>query len=139
MTDPLAAALGVPTSIINDARAFTLAESRLGAAAGCETVAALVLGTGIGGGIVVGGRLHFGRMGRAGELSHQVVVPGGPACACGNRGCLEVLAASGAITRLAGTATVARGVRRRGARRRAGRGCRSPRSPTTSASPSPTS
>ena len=106
MTAPLEAALGVPTSIINDARAFTLAESRLGAAAGCETVAALVLGTGIGGGVVVGGRLHFGRMGRAGELSHQVVVPGGPPCSCGNRGCLEVLAASGAITRLAGTATV---------------------------------
>ena len=106
MTDPLGRALGVPTSIINDARAFTLAESRLGAAAGCETVAALVLGTGIGGGIVVGGRLHFGRMGRAGELSHQVVVPNGPECSCGNRGCLEVLAASGAITRLAGTATV---------------------------------
>ena len=45
-------------------------------------------------------------MGRAGELSHQVIVPDGPPCACGNRGCLEVLAASGAITRLAGTATV---------------------------------
>jgi glucokinase len=106
MTAPLRAALGVPTSIINDARAFTLAESRLGAAAGCATVAALVLGTGIGGGIIVDGRLHFGPMGRAGELSHQVIVPDGPPCSCGNRGCLEALAASGAITRLAGTATV---------------------------------
>ena len=96
----------MPTSIINDARAFTLAESRLGAAAGCDTVAALVLGTGIGGGVVVGGRLHFGRMGRAGEFSHQVVVPDGPPCTCGNRGCLEAVAASGAITRLAGTRTV---------------------------------
>ena len=67
---------------------------------------ALVLGTGIGGGIVVGGRLHFGRMGRAGELAHQVIAPDGPPCGCGNRGCLEALAASGAITRLAGTTTV---------------------------------
>jgi glucokinase len=106
MTAPLGAALGVPTTIINDARAFTLAESRLGAAAGCDTVAALVLGTGIGGGIVVGGQLHFGRLGRAGELSHQVIVRDGPPCTCGNRGCLEALAASGAITRLAGTSTV---------------------------------
>ena len=106
MAGPLGSALGVPTSIINDARAFTLAESRLGAAAGCDTVAALVLGTGIGGGIVVGGRLHFGRMGRAGELAHQVIAPDGPPCGCGNRGCLEALAASGAITRLAGTTTV---------------------------------
>jgi glucokinase len=106
MTAPLAAALGVPTAIINDARAFTLAESRLGAAAGCATVAALVLGTGIGGGIVVDGTLHFGPMGRAGELAHQVIVPDGPKCGCGNHGCLEALASSGAITRLAGTATV---------------------------------
>ena len=79
VTDPLATALGVPVSIINDARAFTLAESRVGAAAGYPTVAALVIGTGIGGGIVVDGALHFGRMGRAGELSHQVIVPDGPA------------------------------------------------------------
>jgi glucokinase len=106
MTAPLAAALGVPTAIINDARAFTLAESRIGAAAGCRTVAAFVLGTGIGGGIVVDGQLHFGPMGRAGELAHQVIVPGGPKCGCGNRGCLEALASSAAITRLAGTATV---------------------------------
>jgi glucokinase len=105
MTAPLAEALGVATSIINDARAFTLAESRIGAAAGCRTVAALVLGTGIGGGIVVDGQLHFGPMGRAGELAHQVIVPGGPKCGCGNNGCLEALASSAAITRLAGTAT----------------------------------
>jgi glucokinase len=105
MTEPLAASLGVPVSIINDARAFTLAESRVGAAAGYRTVAALVIGTGIGGGIVVDGALHFGRMGRAGELSHQVIVPDGPPCGCGNRGCLEALVSAGAIARLAGTPT----------------------------------
>ncbi len=106
VTAPLSEALGVPVSIINDARAFTFAESQLGAAAGCQTVAALVLGTGIGGGIVVDGKLHFGRLGRAGELSHQAIVPDGPPCTCGNRGCLEALAASAAITRGAGTDTV---------------------------------
>lgn len=105
MTEPLADAFGVSVSIINDARAFTLAEYRLGAAAGCSTVGALVLGTGIGGGVVVDGRLHFGRMGRAGELAHQVIVPDGPPCGCGNSGCLEALASAGAIARRAGTAT----------------------------------
>lgn len=102
VTAPIADALCVPTSIINDARAFTLAETRVGAGAGCQTVAAYVLGTGIGGGIVVGGRLHFGPDGRAGELGHCVVEPGGPQCGCGNRGCLEAIATSGALARLAG-------------------------------------
>jgi glucokinase len=106
LTGPLIDELGVPVAIINDARAFTLAESRLGAAAGCDTVAALVLGTGIGGGIVIDGRLHLGRHGRAGELAHQVIVPDGPPCGCGNRGCLEAVASSGALTALGGQATV---------------------------------
>jgi glucokinase len=105
MVAPVEQALGVSTSIINDARAFTLAESRLGAAAGCSTVAALVLGTGIGGGLVVDGRLHFGPHGRAGELAHQVIVPGGPRCGCGNHGCLEAVATSGVLARLAGQPT----------------------------------
>jgi len=102
VTAPLADALGVSVSIINDARAFTLAETRVGAAAGCRTVAAYVLGTGIGGGIVVDGRLHLGPHGRAGELGHCVVEPDGPRCGCGNRGCLEAVATSGALARLAG-------------------------------------
>lgn len=106
MVGPLTAALGVPMAIINDARAFTLAEATMGAAAGCPTVVCLVLGTGIGGGVVIDGRLHFGRHGRAGEIAHQIVVPGGPACGCGNRGCLESLATSGALARLAGRASV---------------------------------
>jgi glucokinase len=107
VTGPVSDALGAPAVIINDARAFTLAESRLGAAAGCDTVAAYVLGTGIGGGIVVGGRLHVGRHGRGGELGHVIVVPGGPPCGCGNAGCLEAVAASGAIAARGGQADVA--------------------------------
>ena len=106
VTEPLRRALGVPTAIINDARAFTLAESRVGAAAGCPTVACFVLGTGIGGGIVVEGRLHYGRHGRAGELAHQVIVRDGPRCGCGNRGCLEAVATSSALVELAGQPTV---------------------------------
>jgi glucokinase len=106
MVEPLQRALGVPVSIINDARAFTLAESRIGAAADASTAACFVLGTGIGGGVVVDGRLHFGPHGRAGELAHQIVVRDGPPCGCGNRGCLEAVASSRALAALAGQPTI---------------------------------
>jgi glucokinase len=100
--EPLERRLGVPVALINDARSFTLAESRMGAAAGCSTVLCLTLGTGVGGGVVVDGRLRFGPHGRAGELGHQVIDPGGPPCGCGNRGCVEAFAAGAAISRLGG-------------------------------------
>jgi glucokinase len=102
LRDQLADRLGVPVALINDARAFTLAESRLGAAAGCSTVVCLTLGTGVGGGVVVDGRLRFGPHGRAGEVGHQVIDPDGPPCGCGNRGCVEAFAAGPALCRLAG-------------------------------------
>jgi glucokinase len=102
---PLAERLGVPVVLLNDARAFTLAESRMGAAAGCPTVVCLTLGTGVGGGVVVDGRLRFGPHGRAGELGHQVIEVGGPPCGCGNRGCVEAFAAGSALCRLGGRAT----------------------------------
>jgi len=106
MVEPLRVALDLPVSIINDARAFTLAESRIGAAAGASTAACFVLGTGIGGGVVVDGRLHFGPHGRAGELAHQIVVRDGPPCGCGNRGCVEAVASSRALAALAGQPTI---------------------------------
>jgi glucokinase len=102
---PLAERLGVPVVLLNDARAFTLAESRMGAAAGCPTVVCLTLGTGVGGGVVVDGRLRFGPHGRAGELGHQVIEVDGPPCGCGNRGCVEAFAAGAALCRLGGRAT----------------------------------
>ena len=102
---PLAGRLGLPVALINDARAFTLAESRMGAAAGCPTVVCVTLGTGVGGGVVVDGRLRFGPSGRAGELGHQVIAVDGPACGCGNRGCVEAFAAGAALCRLGGQAT----------------------------------
>ena len=90
---PLAArvgdALGVPAALINDARAFALAESTLGAARGCDTAVFVAVGTGVGGGITVGGRFHEGRAGRAGEIGHLTIAEKGPLCTCGNRGCLE--------------------------------------------------
>lgn len=91
LAHPVAEALGVPTRLINDARAFALAEWTLGAAKGCDTAVFAVVGTGVGGGIVVGGAPHEGREGRAGELGHQTIDPDGALCGCGNRGCLEAL------------------------------------------------
>ena len=61
-------------------------------------MAFFALGTGIGGGVVIDGRLRLGPLGAAGELGHQTIVPDGPPCGCGNRGCLETLASGPAIT-----------------------------------------
>jgi glucokinase len=105
LRDPLTAALRVPMAIVNDCRAFTLAESRIGAAAGCSTVLCLALGTGVGGGLVVDGRLRLGPHGRAGEIGHQVVVVDGPRCGCGNRGCVEAVANAAALAELGGQPT----------------------------------
>ena len=69
---PLAATLGVPVALLNDARAFTLAESRMGAAAGCPTVVCLTLGTGVGGGVVVGGGVAAAGEGLLGPLRAAV-------------------------------------------------------------------
>ena len=86
---PVGAALEAPARLINDARAFALAEWTLGAARGCDTAAFFVVGTGVGGGVVVGGSPHEGREGRAGELGHFTIDPDGPRCNCGNDGCVE--------------------------------------------------
>jgi glucokinase len=102
--DPLALALGRPVALVNDVRAFTLAEGRMGAARGCRTVVCLALGTGVGGGVIVDGRLHLGVGGTAGEIGHQTVLPEGPLC--GNRGCVEAVASARAIGEMGGRATV---------------------------------
>lgn len=105
IVEPLEAKLGLPVSLINDARAFTLAELRLGAGRGCQTMVGFTLGTGIGGGIVVDGHLLMHFNGLVGELGHQTLVPDGPPCGCGNRGCLEQYAAGPAIAHAAGMAS----------------------------------
>ncbi len=100
---------GCPVWLINDARAFVLAEATFGAGSGARTVVGLTLGTGIGGGIAFDGRLHLGLDGTAGECGHQTIDPHGPPCGCGNRGCLEAHASGPAITAM-GVRAVVQGV-----------------------------
>jgi glucokinase len=103
VVERLEAALGRPVALVRDGCAFALAEHALGAGHGCRDMVGVTVGTGIGGGLVLGGTLYLGADGSAGELGHQTVDPGGPACGCGNRGCLEALASGPAIALAAGT------------------------------------
>ena len=88
---------GLRTTLINDARAFVLAESTLGAGLGYRDVFGIVLGTGVGGGVVLDGRVHFGTGALAGEIGHHVVEPHGLTCGCGSVGCLETVASAPAL------------------------------------------
>ena len=108
---PLRERMGLPVRLINDARAFGLAELNLGAGRGCETMVGLTLGSGVGGVVVVNGRVHFGHAGTGGEVGHQTLLPDGPACTCGNHGCLEALTRADAIAAACGTATAEEAVR----------------------------
>ena len=89
-----------PVYLLNDVRMATLGELTFGHGRerDAPTMAFFALGTGIGGGVAVDGRLRLGPLGAAGELGHQTVVPDGPACGCGNPGCVEALASGPAIT-----------------------------------------
>jgi glucokinase len=102
---PVGAAIGAPAALINDARAFTLAELTLGAGQGSDSIVALTIGTGVGGGIALDGQVLFGHDGTAGELGHQTVEPEGLVCTCGNRGCLEPYANAARIAEQAGSRT----------------------------------
>jgi glucokinase len=115
---PVGGALGLPAQLINDARAFGLAEHRLGAGRGASSMIGLTLGTGVGGVIAVDGRVHQGHDGTGGEIGHQTIDPDGPWCGCGNRGCLEAFARADQIAAACGTASVEEAV----ARARAGDG-----------------
>jgi glucokinase len=105
ISGPLSAALERDVQLINDGHAFALAESRLGAGRGGNDVMCIVCGTGIGGGLVLDGRLHLGPEQRAGEFGHHTVSEDGPVCECGNHGCLELYAGARAIARAAGAET----------------------------------
>lgn len=87
----------VPIVLENDARAAALGEATYGAARGCADVVYVHLGTGVGGGIIVDGRLVHGASGTAGEIGHMVVSSGGPICSCGKPGHLEAYAAAPSI------------------------------------------
>jgi glucokinase len=98
----LAALTGLPTFVDNDAKALARGEGWVGAAAGCADFLAMVVSTGVGGGIVLDGRLLDGRLGNAGHIGHVIVEPSGRACRCGGRGCLEAEASGTAIAAMTG-------------------------------------
>jgi glucokinase len=93
--------LGLPVTLDNDANAAILAEHRFGAARGAENAVMLTIGTGIGGGLVIGGQVYRGSSGAGAELGHVVIDADGPPCQgnCPNRGCVEALASGTAIAR----------------------------------------
>ncbi|MET0729836.1 MAG: ROK family transcriptional regulator [Solirubrobacterales bacterium] len=95
-----ASRLGLPVEVENDANLGALAELVWGAAKGRSEVAYIKVSSGIGAGLVSGGRLQHGVGGTAGEIGHTLLAEGGPVCRCGNRGCLETLASSRAIAEL---------------------------------------
>jgi len=109
---PVADATGLPTVLVNDARAFGLAELRLGAGRGATSMIGLTLGTGVGGVIAIDGRVHQGHDGTGGEIGHQTINPDGPLCGCGNHGCLEAFARADRIAAACGTATAEEAVAR---------------------------
>lgn len=103
VAEVLSAKTGCPTFLLNDARTATLGEFTFGRGKGADTMVFFTIGTGIGGGMVIDGKLRLGPSDAAGEVGHQTIQSDGPVCGCGNRGCLEALAS--------GPALVAEGVR----------------------------
>ncbi|HEX2128528.1 MAG TPA: ROK family transcriptional regulator, partial [Solirubrobacterales bacterium] len=95
--------LGLPVEVENDANLGALAELVWGAGRGRSDLAYLKISSGIGAGLISGGRLQHGVGGTAGEIGHTVIADGGPVCRCGNRGCLETLASSRSIAQLLST------------------------------------
>ncbi len=91
----------IPVIVENDANATALAEWIFGAGRGARNVVFLTMGTGIGGGLILDGKLYRGTNDLAGEMGHQTLLMNGPLCGCGKRGCLEALASGPAIARLA--------------------------------------
>jgi glucokinase len=102
LRDRVAELTALPTALDNDAKALALAEGWVGAARGSRNFLAMVVSTGVGGGIVSDGRLVNGSSGNAGHVGHVIVEPNGRPCACGGRGCLEAEASGLAIAAITG-------------------------------------
>ncbi|MBI2708312.1 MAG: ROK family protein [Actinobacteria bacterium] len=102
LVDRLRDRFDVPVALDNDAKALALAEGWVGAAAGRRNFLAMVVSTGVGGGIVLDGRLLDGADGNAGHIGHVIVEPDGRQCACGAQGCLEAEASGTAIAATTG-------------------------------------
>ena len=94
-------AFGLPAWIENDGNAGAIAEHRVGAGKGFDHVILVTLGTGIGGGLILDGRIYHGASGSSGEIGHMKLTDDGPACSCGRRGCLEALASGRYLGELA--------------------------------------
>lgn len=109
LRDTIQKQVGLPVYLLNDARAMTFGEWKYGAGRGVDTMACFTLGTGVGGGLVINGRLHLGIGGTAGELGHTSIDLNGPQCGCGNHGCVEVYASGPAIA-AAGIKAVVQGL-----------------------------
>jgi glucokinase len=88
---------GVPVRLHNDAPCLAAAEHWIGAGVGVDNMLGMVVATGVGGGLIVDGRLVNGNTGNAGHIGHVVVDPAGPRCSCGGRGCLEAIARGPAL------------------------------------------
>lgn len=101
LTRAVSAATGIPAVLENDGNAAAWGEHLHGAGAGRDDLLLVAVGTGIGGGLVLDGRLHRGATGIAGEIGHLRLVPDGAACGCGARGCWEAYASGSALTRRA--------------------------------------
>jgi glucokinase len=108
LAERLTAYLRVPVHVENDANAAALGEHWAGAGAGVRDLVYITVSTGVGGGLILDGRLYHGASGTAGEVGHMLVEPGGPRCGCGRLGCLEAVASGTAIAREA-RAAVAEG------------------------------
>ncbi len=102
LRDRLASVLALGVTVDNDAKALALAEGWIGAARGNPDFLAMVVSTGVGGGIVLDGRLLDGASSNAGHIGHMIVVPDGRRCVCGARGCLEAEASGTAIASITG-------------------------------------
>lgn len=89
LKEDLEKSLGKQVAIENDANCFAMAEAKMGAGIGCDVVFGVIMGTGVGGGIVIDGKLHRGRTNIAGEWGHHVLHQNGNSCYCGKSGCVE--------------------------------------------------
>ncbi|HEY5336248.1 MAG TPA: ROK family protein, partial [Mycobacteriales bacterium] len=99
LRDEVSDRVGLPVVVENDANAMAWGEYRFGAGRGAHTLVCVTIGTGIGGGIILGGALLRGAYGMAAEFGHQRVIPEGRRCGCGNRGCWEQYCSAGALAR----------------------------------------
>jgi glucokinase len=97
----LEAALGLPVAVLNDVQAITYGECQHGVGRGVSDLVCVFVGTGVGGGIVIDGKLIRGCSGNAGEVGHMTIDHDGPPCSCGNRGCLEAFVGGWAIAQRA--------------------------------------